>query len=28
MRRLNEKLGYHALPAQLDVSLPLDVDGR
>ncbi len=28
MRRLNEKLGYHALPAHLDVSLTLDADGR
>jgi GNAT superfamily N-acetyltransferase len=28
MRRLNEKLGYHALPALLDVSLTLDADGR
>ena len=28
MRRLNEKLGYHELPAQLDLSLTLDADGR
>ncbi len=28
MRRLNEKLGYHALPAQLDVTLTLNADGR
>jgi mycothiol synthase len=28
MRRLNEKLGYHDLPAQLDLSLALDPDAR